>query len=121
MINIQDVPSALEAIRQWEIAHYGSLPDEVKPVMDRVAQNNLSPVDRIVFTAEAIYADAGKINDAGKQLAAGLISFAASMGWHALNTGRGAALIAFLSGEADEGPEPLAQFVRAPAPPAPVG
>lgn len=120
MIVIQDVPSALEAIRQWELSHYASLPVVVQGVMDRVAQNNLSPVDRIVYTAEALYADADKINDAGKELATGLLGFAASNGWHGLGGGRAASITAFLSGGTEEGPEPLAQFVRPPAPPAPV-
>lgn len=120
MSTIQDVPGALEAIRQWEIAHYAALGEDVRFVLDRVARDNLSPVDRIIYTAEAIYADRDKVTAPAKALATDLLAFAATYGWHGLNGGRAAAIASVLAGDEEAAPDPLPQFVRAPAPPAPV-
>lgn len=116
-----------KATQNFIMLHGASLSEVVR---DRLisALGAPSPVDRIVKTGEVLYAARESLNDDGKALIAGLISFASRNGWHGLGQdNRGTRIVMAmrrdLGEEAtsgtpwpspDDDPSPLAEY----APPA---
>lgn len=122
MTPFSDHGDAIDAIVRFDRERFSTLPDHVQAEMTRLAGLGISPVDRIVRTAEALFANRSKLTrNADRLLVAGLAEYAARNGWHGLNgeDRRGfriAATMQAAAGEdvtiADEDvPEPLAEFL----------
>lgn len=84
MADFSNIPEAHDAIRQLELSSYSTLPQEVKDVLDKTAQLGSSPVDRIVKTAEAIYAKRDDVPAAARETGAALFIIGQLHGWHGL-------------------------------------
>lgn len=124
----QDIPALGQAAQTFMMLHGAALPETVRE-QALAALGNPSPVDRIVKLGEALYAARAELGPEGKTLAAQLISFAASQGWHGLAVDqRGVAIVQALQRDLGEkapagvkfpapedDPAPLPEF----APPAP--
>lgn len=124
-----EFPDNIEALgkasQNFIMLHGASLPEAVR---DQViaALGASSPVDRIVKTAEALYAARDDLNDEGKTLVAQLVSFAAMQGWHGLSVdNRGGRIVQAMRrdlGEkapgstkwpaADTDPDPAPEFAK---------
>lgn len=122
--DISDIPSAMQALREFQIDPPASTPPALRAELD-AAVAQMSPVDAIMGAAEAMYANSGELTVAGRRLAVGLFSLATTFGWHGLSdpAGRGMGIIkAFrrdLGEESPTGawpapeddPAPLARFL----------
>lgn len=122
------IGDAIAAIVQFDRAKFGSLPEHTQAELDRLAGVGISPVDRIVRTAEALFAErAALTRKQDRELVAGLMDFAALNGWHGLNddnrAGRVASIMRAANGDGREladadVPEPRPEFLAPPAEPA---
>jgi len=122
------IAEAQARLQTYLIGHGAALPDFTR---DRVieAASSPSPVDAIVQSAEALYAIAADLDNAGRETVAVLIAFAAQNGWHGLpidnRGGRMMMAMRRMNGEeapaglpwpdAESDPAPKPEFV-APAP-----
>ena len=122
MADFEDIPSAVAAIRAFALEHWTTLPDHVKETLNRTAQMGASPVDRIVETAETIYANAPDLPAAAREVGAGLFVVAGNNGWHGLNEGQRAtkAAKALRDNKFTGAPERKAQFGKPVVVPAPI-
>ena len=112
MAEITNIPEAMDAIRQLEINKYNDLPAPVQRTLDRSAGLGSSPVDRIVNTAEAIYAHRGEVDQDVRDVAAGLFTIGAVNGWHGLNDDDRAhrAAVVLRGGSEENAPNPAPEF-----------
>jgi hypothetical protein len=104
-VNVADftnIPEAIDAIRQMELNDYATLPEPVKRVLDDTAALGSSPVDRVVKTAEAIYACRDKVKKEHKETGAKLMSMASLHGWHGVNENGRAGKVAKVLRDGDE-------------------
>ena len=125
MQSITTITEALEAIDEYRLAYPKSLKDDTKDALNS-AMRQTSPVVQIVNFAETLYARREETNKTGKELAAGLFSFATTNGFHGLDgeEQRGRKIIAAMRRDAGDepvagswpdkkdDPEPKAEFVR---------
>jgi hypothetical protein len=87
MQTIESIVDAVDRIRAFERERWANLPAHTQAELDRLGTVGVSPVDRIVKTAEALYAERSKAltRNADRLLVASLFQFAAMNGWHGLN------------------------------------
>ena len=110
MESLTDLPAALRAIDTFMVEAAAKLSDETKAaVLD--ATSSVSPVDKIVKFGQALYADLENLPAEAKAIAAQVIAFALSHGWHI--DGAGEAMIAVLNGTATK---PAAETPPLPTP-----
>jgi hypothetical protein len=116
--------AAIDAIVQFDREKFADLPEHTQKELTRLAGVGISPVDRIVRTAEALYAERSSLTrKSDKLLVAQLVQFAGLNGWHGLNengraqkiekTMRKAAGESVTIADADV-PEPKPEFVAPP-------
>ena len=94
---LTDIPATLRAIDTFMVEAGAKLSDATKAaVLD--ATSSVSPVDKIVKFGEAIFADIENVPDEAKTVAAQVIAFALTQGWHGLHIdARGSDMIAALT------------------------
>lgn len=127
----EGIPEADAALRAFALSPPASLPEHTAATLAEV-QAQLSPVDRIVKSGEALYAVLTDLTIAGKELCAGLISLASPQGWHGLaEDNRGLRMVKACRRELGEesptgswpdpesDPEPKAEYLAAAAPETP--
>lgn len=127
-----EMPTLLQNLQTYMMTSGSTLPDFLRSKLIE-ASSSPSPVDRIVRSAEALYACSADLDDAGKTICAQLASFAAMNGWHGMGLdNRGGQIAQAMqrdTGEkapmgswpkADSDPAPLDEFV-APAAEDPAG
>lgn len=130
---LTDISSTTSAIISFAMSGSSFLPAGAAPLFAEAA-SAVSPVDRIVNTAEVLYANAAAITDAtakanAQTLSAQCAAFAAQNGWHGMDT-RGPGIIAAIRrnlGETapnggawpdeSEDPAPLPRWIIKPATP----
>ena len=129
---ITDIPTALTALRTFQMNMPASTPEKLAEELTAAAAE-VSPVDAIMRAGEAMYAHLDKLTIAGKELLVGLVSIATTFGWHGLSgpEQRGMGILKAARRElgeeppagswpsAEEDPAPLDRFVDAPPAPAP--
>lgn len=116
----QDIPALGLAAQNFMMLHGAALPDAVRS-RAVAAISSPSPVDRIVKLGEVLYAARAEINAEGQALAAQLIGFAASQGWHGLSVeGRGVGIVQALQRDLGEKPPAGVKFPEPAADPAPL-
>lgn len=109
------IGEAVDAIVAFDRSKFTTMPEPVQEEMNRLAGVGISPADRIVRTAEILFAYRAKLtrND-HKEMVAKLITFAALQGWHGLNVeNRAGRIAAVMLAEAGG---PPADGVDVPAP-----
>ncbi len=139
MITVEDIPSAIAALRTFERDMPAEAAEPLRKAMHE-ATMALSPVDAIVKAAEALYANLPDLDQGGKELCSALSGFATGMGWHGLaGDGRGMGMVKAalreagvkipgMAQKAEDDPAPKSEYLAAapaaadipPAPPAPV-
>lgn len=114
-------PDLFDKLSAFLVDHAASLPEHTRNAVLANA-NHPSPVDRIVNTAEALYAAKGDLTKEGRVITAQLAQFAAINGFHnmgergqkiflAMNRmGNFAAPVGVQWPAADQDPEPLERF-----------
>lgn len=88
MTEFHSINEALLAIVQFERAKFDTLPPHVQAELDRLNLLGITPVERIVHTAQALYSNREALTrKADRELVAGLFDFAADPGrnWYGLN------------------------------------
>ena len=137
MLTFDSITTARDALFSFRYTGMTDLPADVIAQVGTLSSSP-SPVDQIVRTGEFLYARKADLNDAGRSLAAGLISFATVNAWHGLLEGnRGDGIVQALRRDLKEtapsgtswpleanDPAPLAEFaaqpVAVPATPVPL-
>lgn len=121
-------------LQRYMMMGAAGLPEHTREALLEAA-GHPSPVDRVVNSAEALYAVKGDLDADGRVMAAQLAQFAAMNGWHGMSE-RGlqiAQAMQRIGGyqapagtswpAAEDDPEPVGRFLEAPpeepAPPAP--
>lgn len=117
-----DLPSLSTELQRFMMLEAGDLPEHARERLLEFA-GHPSPVDRVVNSAEAIYAVAGEVSNGARDMGARLAQFAAVNGWHGMGE-RGFAMAAALQRmagheppagttwpEPETDPEPLAHFL----------
>lgn len=111
---------AIDAIVRFDREKFSTMPEHVQAELCHLASVEISPVDRIVRTAEMLFANRAKLTrNVDRETVARLIEFAAGNGWHGLNeenrAGRiSAAMMAEAGGAAvgeDVVPTPRKEFL----------
>lgn len=114
------IPATIDALDMLLIEHWNDLDPELRQKLFDLRAVGTSPVDRIVNSAELIYARADGLSELVKEVAAGAFRMAELMGWHGLRKGlRGSNAANVLEGaDVPQGdvPEPKAQFLPPVAP-----
>lgn len=121
-----DLPGIAAELQRFLITHAAALPEAARENLITFG-GHPSPVDRIVKSAEALYAVRDELPEAALDMAAQLAQFAALNGWHEMSA-RGMAIAAALQRQAGheppggtswpdpaDDPEPSSEFI----PPAP--
>ena len=80
----------MEKLTTFVMLHGSELPEHTRAAIVASASHP-SPVDRIVDTAEALYASKSELSAEGRTITAQLAQFAAMNGWHGMGT-RGLAI-----------------------------
>lgn len=122
MIAFESVADAIAAIVRFDRERFGAFPEPLQAHLDRLAGVDVPPVDRIVFTAEALFANRKALTrKADRELVAALMDFAGRNGWHGANVDDRATRIAAAmrqkNGEPgveiaeEKVPAPLRQFI----------
>lgn len=117
----------LTNLQTFLVAHAAELPMHTREKMMAAALHP-SPVDRVVTTAEALYAVKAELGPDGQVMCAQLASFAALNGWHGMQE-RGPQITAALQRDAGvtappgivwpmpaDDPAPLTEMTASPAP-----
>jgi hypothetical protein len=111
---MMDVSDAVSVLRRALIETWPNLPADVREQLFAMGEMGTSPVDRIVRSAELIYARKSDMPVKMKKAAAKAFRVAGVYGFHGLDKGDRATLVAGnLEGTvaAADAPEPLAEFV----------
>lgn len=83
MVFAESIAEALARLQAYMIVHGAALPDFTRArIID--AMSSTSYVPAIVDSAEALYAIAADLDDAGRETVAVLIAFATQLGWYGL-------------------------------------
>lgn len=115
-------------LMRFVMSHGSDLPEHTREALV-AASGHPSPVDRIVNSAEALFAAKAALGAEGREITAQLAQFAATNGWHGMAE-RGIAIAGAMNRiggfkapagtswpEAKDDPEPLARFLEEPAEP----
>lgn len=94
MTDFSDLPAADNAMRRALIENWATLPDVEREALFDLGAMNVSPVDRLVKSAEIIYAVADAMPAALKETAAGMFKIAHQHGFHGLGQSNRAELAA---------------------------
>jgi hypothetical protein len=115
-MNIEDFPSANQAINTWLMSgDTASLTEEVRAHANQVLSTPVMP-QRVSQFPELVYANADAFSPAARSLAADLCDFASSLGFFGLGDDlRGTRISAVLRGaELDEAPAPKPEYLIEP-------
>lgn len=83
-----DFTGAVDAIVQFDREKFSAMPTHVQAELTRLAAVGVSPVDRVVRTAEMLYANRAVLTrNKDRLLAAQLINFASQYNFHGVNDG----------------------------------
>ena len=80
---VTDLSALTAALQRYMMVSGASLPEHAREALIEFA-GHPSPVDRIVNSAEALYAIKADLDSAGADLTAQLAQFAAVNGWHGM-------------------------------------
>lgn len=120
-----DLVDLMTGLQRFMMTGAASLPEHTREALLEAA-GHPSPVDRVVNSAEALYAAKGDLDKEGRDTAARLAQFAAVNGWHGMGA-RGlqiAQAMQRIGGyaapegtswpAAEDDPEPLERFLETP-------
>lgn len=86
METFETLGDAINAIVKFDREKFDAMPTHVKTELSRLAGVGISPVDRIIRTAELLYANRDSLTrNVDRLLVAGLVQFASAYGWHGIN------------------------------------
>lgn len=124
---VNDLPALSSKLLSFMMTGAAALPDHTREALIEFAAHP-SPVDRVVFSAEALFAVKDELEKDGRDIAAQLAQYAAVNGWHGMEA-RGVAIASALQRiggykapansawpPASEDPEPLERFLPAAEP-----
>lgn len=103
MMNFENAPDALSALRAYVMALPAETPEHLRDALNNAVLRD-AQVPGLINAGEALYANLAVVDEAGKHLCAGLIAFATMHGWNGLGEGRGTAIIKAALREAGETP-----------------
>lgn len=113
-----DIPAISKQLLDFMMQHGGELPAHTRATLLEYGQHP-SPVERIVNSAEALYAVKGELGKEGRDMGAKLAQFAAGFGWHGMSE-RGIAMSAALQRIGGYSPPPGTSWPDAESDPAPL-
>lgn len=84
MVDFTDIPTADDAMRRALIENWATLPNDEREALFALGSMSVSPVDRLVKSAEIIYGAHEAMPKAVKDAAAGMFKLGTLYGFHSL-------------------------------------